>query len=191
MQAESPGHATPLNPLPPGAFDVVCRLQLWPSQRAATVDAVFELSKLAPTAVQADDDEHETLFKNANCEPVGFGVDCTAHFVPVHRSASVIPPLVDPTAEQADAEVHATEDSPAPGLAPVGVSWRLQLVPFQRSASEPLSDPPTATQALDDVHAIPDRALNWAPDGLGVDCTVHFTPSQRSASVRPTPPPSV
>jgi hypothetical protein len=94
---------------------------LWPSQRSATVDAVFELSTLAPTAVQADDDKHDTPFKNANCDPVGWGVGCIAQFVPFHRSASVRPPLVDPTAKQAEAEVHETDDGAAPGLAPVGV----------------------------------------------------------------------
>jgi hypothetical protein len=187
--AAAPGHATPLNPPPPGAFDVVSRLQLRPSQRSATVKVVLELATLWPTAVQAEADEHETLFKNAACEPVGFGVDCTVHFVPFHCSASVIPPLglVDPTAEQAEAEVHATENSAAPGLAPVGVAWMFQLVPFQRSASEPWSDNPTATQALDERQAIPDSWLNCTPAGLGVGCTAQAAPLHRSASVTWTP----
>ena len=135
-QTEAPGQATPVSPLPPGAFWVVCRLHLWPSQRSATVDAVFELSKLAPSAVQADDDEHETLFKNADCEPVGFGVDCTVHFVPFHCSASTRPGP-EPTAMHAEGDVHETENSPALGPGLVGVDRMLQVVPSQRSASAP------------------------------------------------------
>jgi len=93
MHAEALGQATPINrpPLPPGTFEVAWRLHLLPSQRSATVEAAPELSKEAPTAVQADDDEHETLFRKANCDPDGFGVDFAIHFVPFHCSASVTP----------------------------------------------------------------------------------------------------
>jgi hypothetical protein len=38
-------------------------------------------------------------------------------------------------------------------------------------------------QALDDVHATPERMLNCAPAGFGVGCTLQLVPSQRSASV--------
>jgi hypothetical protein len=62
-----------------------------PSQRSATVERLPELSVEAPTAVQAAGDVHDTLFRKANFDPEGFGVDCTAHVVPSHRSASVTP----------------------------------------------------------------------------------------------------
>jgi hypothetical protein len=67
----------------------------------------------------------------------------------------------------------------------------LQLVPSHRSANEPWSDAPTASQAVDDVHAIPERKLNCAPDGLGVGCRVQVAPFQDSASVTFTPELSV
>jgi hypothetical protein len=151
------------------------------------------LSFEAPTAVHADEDEQETLFRKANCDPVGLGVDCTVHFAPFHCSASVIPVLgsVAPTVRQAEDEVHVMENSAAPGFALVGVDWMLQLAPSQRSASEPWSVSPTASQAVDDVHAIPERKLNCAPDRFGVGCTVQVVPFQRSASVTSTPALSV
>jgi hypothetical protein len=91
MHAEAPGQATPISrpPLPPGTFEVASSLHLLPSQRSAKVEAAPELSKEAPTAVHADEDEHETLFRKACCDPDGFGVDFTVHFAPFHCSASV------------------------------------------------------------------------------------------------------
>ena len=85
-----------------------------PSDRSASVEKVPELSTLQPTAVHADEDEHATLLRTASCDPIGFGVDCTVHCEPSQRSASsacVIPVLgnVDPTAVQAEDEVHETE----------------------------------------------------------------------------------
>jgi hypothetical protein len=142
----------------------------------------LEPSKLAPPAVQADADEHETLLKNANCEPAGFGIDCTVHFVPFHPSAMTAPALSFPTAVHAVGDVQETPCKNDPGLE-VGIGWMLQVVPSQRSASAPGSDAPTATQSLEEGHAIPLKKLTCAPDGFGVDCTVHFAPSQCSASV--------
>jgi len=93
MHAEVWGQATPISrpPRPPGTFEVAWRVHLLPSQRSAKVEAAPELSKEAPTAVQAEADEHDTLFRNANCDPDGFGVDFTVHVAPFHRSASVTP----------------------------------------------------------------------------------------------------
>jgi hypothetical protein len=190
-QEEAAGHATPDNRLPPGAFWVVCRLHLWPSQRSATVDAVFELSKLAPTAVQADDDEHDTLLKKAPCDPVGFGVDFTVHVVPFHCSPSVTPEALDPTDEQAKGEVHETENSAAPGLCAVGADWIVHFVPFQRAASVPWSVCPTASHAVDETHETPIRTPNCAPGGFGVDCTDQVEPFHCSTSVWWTPELSV
>ena len=189
MHAESVGQATPPSWWRPGSFGVLCRLQLSPFQRSATVENVFELSTLQPTAVHAEEDEHATLFRTASCDPAGFGVDCNVQFDPFHRSASVIPELglVDPTATQAEAEVHETEKSAAPGLWLVGVDRMLQLVPSQCSASEPWSDTPTAMQAVDETHATPARKLNCAPVGLGVDCTAQAAPVHRSTSVTGAP----
>jgi hypothetical protein len=126
MHAEAPGQATPISrpPLPPGTFEVAWRVQVLPSQRSATVETAPELSKEAPTAVQAAEDEHETLFRKANCDPDGFGVGLTVQFVPSHCSASVTPAApelsVVPTAVQAEDEVHDTEvrlgDGPGLGV---------------------------------------------------------------------------
>jgi hypothetical protein len=92
IQAEAPGQATPISRPLLSAFEVACRLQLWPSQRSARVEGPFAPAKLAPpTAVHAEDDEHEMPFRAANCDPVGFGVDWTVHFVPFHCSVSVTP----------------------------------------------------------------------------------------------------
>ena len=55
-----------------------------------------------------------------------------------------------------------------------------QLVPFQRSASVPALEPPTAVQAADDVHATPDRN---PPAGLGVGWICQLLPFHRSTSV--------
>jgi hypothetical protein len=55
-------------------------------------------------------------------------------------------------------------------------------VPFQRSASAPAFEPPTAVQAEEDMHATPDRT---APpcEGLAVRWIRHVVPFQRSANV--------
>jgi hypothetical protein len=72
-----------------------------------------ELVELVPTAVQPDEDEHETLTRRANCDPVGFGVGRTVQFVPFQCSASVTckPELSTspPTATHAEDDTHETE----------------------------------------------------------------------------------
>jgi len=192
MHAEAPGQATPISrpPWPPGTFDVAWRVHLLPSHRSATVEAAPELSKEAPTAVQADEDVHETLFRKANCDPDGFGVDFTVHFVPFHRSASVTPAApelsVVPTAVHAEDDVHDTEVrmGDGPGL---GVDWMLHAVPFHRSASVPRLEAPTAVHTVEDVHDTPEKPPNCAPAGIGVGWIVQAVPFQRSASVMPAP----
>ena len=182
-------------PLPPGTFEVAWRVQLLPSQRSATVETAPELSLEAPTAVQADEDEHETLFRKAPCDPDGFGVDLTVHVVPFHCSASVTPAKapelsVVPTAVQAEDEVHDTEVrmGDRPGL---GVDWMLHAAPSHRSASVPRLEPPTAVHAVEDVHDTPEKPLPCAPAGFGVGCTAQEVPFHRSASVTPLPELSV
>src|SRR5215510_813147 len=81
---------------------------------------------------------------------------------------------------QADADAQATvfrKGNCAP--AGLGVGLMLQLVPFHRSARLPASEPPTAVQPEDDVHATPDRN---APAGLGVGWIFHDLPFHLSAS---------
>ena len=191
MHAETPGQATPINrPPPTGTLDVAWRVQVLPSHRSATVEAAPELSKEAPTAVQAEEDEHDTLFRKAPCDPDGFGVGLTVHVVPSHCSASVTPPAeglaVVPTAVQAEDEVHDTEVrlGDGPGL---GVDWMLHAVPSHRSASVPRLEPPTAVHAAEDVHDTPEKPLPCAPAGFGVGCTAQEVPFHRSASVSPLP----
>jgi len=149
----------------------------------------------APTAVQADEDEHDTLFRKAPCDPGGFGVDFTVHVMPFHCSASVTPAKkpelsLVPTAVQADDEVHDTEVrmGDGPGL---GADWMLHASPFHRSASVPRLEAPTAVHTVEDAHDTPEKPLPCAPAGFGVGCTAQEEPFQRSASVTPTPELSV
>src|SRR5215472_12210511 len=194
MHAEAPGQATPISrpPWPPGTFDVAWRVHLLPSHRSATVEAAPELSKEAPTAVQADEDVHETLFRKANWDPDGFGVDFTVHFVPFHRSASV-PRLEAPTAVHTVEDVHDTPEKP-PNCAPagIGVGWIVQAVPFQRSASvmpapELSRKVPTAVQAEADEQDTAFKNGPCAPGGSGIDWRLHVVPSHRSASAWSAP----
>jgi hypothetical protein len=53
----------------------------------------------------------------------------------------------------------------------------VHCVPFQRSTA-----PPTAVQALADAHEMLDSPPTCA--ALGVPCTVHRVPSQRSTNAR-------
>jgi hypothetical protein len=179
------------SPPPSGTFAVAWRVHVLPSQRSATVETAPELSMEAPTAVQAEEDEHETLFRKAPCDPDGLGVDLTVHVVPSHCSASVTPAKapdlsVLPTAVQADDEVHHTEVrmGDGPGL---GVDWMVHAVPSHRSASAPRLEDPTAVHAVEDVHDTPEKPLPCAPAGFGVGCTAQEVPFQRSASVTPLP----
>src|SRR5215472_9572251 len=85
---------------------------------------------------------------------------------------------------QADADAQATvlrKVNCAP--AGLGVYWVLQVVPAHRSASVPASEPPTAVQDDDDVHATADKKAD--PAGLGVGWTRQRLPSHRSASALP------
>jgi len=80
------------------------------------------------------------------------------------------------------AVVQATLVSAALPCAGLGVCWMLHLVPFQRSASVPALERPTAVQADADVQETP---LKDAPPcaGLGVCWMLQLVPFQRSASV--------
>ena len=72
---------------------------------------------------------------------------------------------------------------------PLGVDWIVQLVPFQRSASVLFGElpvvayPPTAVQAVDELHATHPSPSTVDPAGLGVARIVQLEPFHRSASV--------
>jgi hypothetical protein len=92
MQAEDDVHDTENRPAPCPGLGVGWMLQLVPFQRSVIVlSGLPKLSTDAPTAVQADDDVHETPNRTLECAPDGFGVGCTAQAVPFQRSASVTP----------------------------------------------------------------------------------------------------
>lgn len=161
-----------------------------PSQRSATMNGAGV--KTRPTAVHADGVEQETPFKKPPLPPVPDGVtgDCIVQVAPSHRSASS-PESVFPTAVHAAAEVHETAPRVYPVLAVVGDGWMLHVAPFHRSATVPsglkeLSNaPPTAVQAVADVHDTPVKKLIGAPAGAGIDSTVQLVPSHLSAMTAP------
>jgi hypothetical protein len=67
---------------------------------------------MAPTAVHAVDERHETPYRTLGCASGGFGVGCTAHVEPFHRSTSACGApelsLYDPTATQLEADEQET-----------------------------------------------------------------------------------
>ena len=69
----------------------------------------------------------------------------------------------------------------------MGVSWIVQLVPFQTSANvnwtPAIRKCPTAVHAVFEVHDTPYRKLSGALVALGVLWIVQLLPFQRSASV--------
>src|SRR5262249_31904481 len=71
----------------------------------------------------------------------------------------------------------------------LGAACALQDVPFQTSASgispEPLSETPTASQNVADVHDTANSAADVEPAGLGTDWIFHEVPFQTSARMIP------
>jgi len=72
----------------PARLGVDWMAHLVPFQRSAKVTGVFRLLFELPTAVQAEDEVHDTAFRKLNCAPDGLGVRWMCHLVPSHRSAS-------------------------------------------------------------------------------------------------------
>ena len=183
VQADDEVQATPLSAAPcPAGLTVGTIFHLLPFQRSASVPtALNELSRRAPTAMQADDEVQATPVRMVNAEPDGLGVGSMRHLVPFHRSASVRPFVETPTAVQPEGDVHDTPvRKPPPGG--LGVVWIRHLVPFQRSARMlPLAELPTAVQAERDVHDTPFRKP--PRPGLGVAWMCHLVPFHCSASV--------
>jgi len=159
-----------------------------PFHRSAIVTKSPELVTSAPTAEQADPDEHPMPLKNANCAPEGFGVGWICHRVPSHRSARV-PEFEKPDAVHDDGEVQATPSRPPPPEGGFGVCWMRHLLPSHRSARIPRLVWPTAVQADGAVHHTPLRTLNCAPEGFGVGWICHRAPFHRSARVTWAPEP--
>src|SRR5579884_3598830 len=116
------------------------------------------------------------------------GMGCTVQWLPSHRSATVDGGPV--FAERSPTAVHADDDeqetplkkSPVPPV-PEGVTvgWIVQAVPFQRSASNPVSVFPTAMQARA-VHATAPRKLFFLCE-VGDGWRVQVVPFHRSATV--------
>ena len=139
VQAEAEAHDTELRELKalPGGLGEGWIVQLVPFQRSTrVVDAVAVLLYVAPTAMQAVAEVHNTPLNKAS---VGLGVVWIDQLVPFQRSTNV-PRVVrldhPPTAVHAVAELHDTLSSSlfvAPAGA--GVDRMDQVVPFQASTT--------------------------------------------------------
>src|SRR5690242_6574556 len=145
--------------------------------------------------MQAAADVQATTFRKVNCAPAGLGVGWMLHLLPFHRSAR-LPALEFPTAVHAEGELQATENRAPPPCDGLGVVWTVHPLPFHRSArvfalGVKALEPPTAVQAVDDVHATPDR--NARAGGLGAGWICQPLPFHRSTSVLPSdvPPTAV
>lgn len=107
------------------------------------------------------------------------------HLAPVQRSTSAFPCPLCPTAMHALADVHDTLPKPPPTA---GVRWIDHRLPFHRSTRvfigpgppKDFPSPPTAVQALAEVHDTPDRKPSCP--GLGVRWIDHLAPFQRSTN---------
>ena len=181
MQEDRDVHATPDRlAAGPAGLRVGWMRHLSPFHLSARVLPLLEF----PTAVQADRDEHDTVFRKP--PPAGLGVAWMRQARPFHRSARVRPFARPPTAAQADRDVHDTLFR-APPPAGLGVAWMRQAWPFHRSARvtivrDLLVVNPTATQAEREVQATLLRKLDAAPDGLGAAWMRHVVPFHRSAT---------
>ena len=147
----------------------------------------------SPAAMHEVEEKHETP-DNEALRPAGLGEAWTVQAVPFHASTrvadiKVMLSVVDPTAVQADAAVHATPDNESFEV-PVGlgVAWMFQVVPFHDSASVvelwvELSDAePTAVHAVAEAHDTEFRDA-LVPGGLGVVRMLQAVPFHASARV--------
>jgi hypothetical protein len=191
MQEEGDTQEMPSScaPRAPRGLGVRCRRQLWPFQRwtiGSGVPEKFE-TRETPNAVHAFEIGQATPISWSPCVPSGFDVRWMLHLVPFQRSASVkrCPEAskYQPTAVQAadalQSALFRTENCAPGGF---GVWTIRHLDPFQRSASVPALDPPTALHDEDEVQATPSRKPPPCA-GFGVGWMRHFVPFQCSASV--------
>jgi len=131
--------------------------------------------------MQASGDAQATLARTTMGAPEGLGVGWMRHLNPFHRSASVLPPPVWPTAVQAEDEVHETPFR-MPPLGGLGVARMRHRAPVRCSASVlPFAVAPTATHADLDVQNTLFRAP--PPGGLGIGWMLQALPFHRSAKV--------
>jgi len=200
VQAVGVVHETPLNSLAeaPAGLGLLWRLHVVPFQPSANGASEPAAPMIvAPTAVQALADGHETPWRTLEVAPVGFGVLWMAQSAPFQPSANVtgVPVMLtkEPTEMQAVDDMHDTASSSL-SVAPVGfgVPSMAQPLPFQTSAKVTavpalLTMNPTAVQAVEDVHDTPFRALRLAPVGLGVVSTDQLVPFHASANVTSVP----
>src|SRR5215471_7273660 len=142
MQAVAELHDIPANPEPiePAGACVVWTRQRVPFHRSASGTLVPGLSPLAPPAVHAVAEVHDTARNSLPIDPVGLAVAWMLQPVPSHRSASAVllssVSVWAPTAVQARAEVQETAKNSLSGWpAGLGTGWIFQLAPVQTSAS--------------------------------------------------------
>lgn len=95
MQAEAEAHDTLMSwiDVAPAGFGVGWIVQSVPSQRSARVTCTPEPSMEYPTAVQIDEEAHDTPCRSLTLAPAALGVRSTVQVLPSHRSAKVAPTL--------------------------------------------------------------------------------------------------
>ena len=126
--------------------------------------------------------------------PAGLGTDWAVHVVPFQPSASgtgfwalliSLPPAVQAVAVGQDTARSSLASDPADPE----TRWKVQLVPFHRSASGVvvpvlLDLAPTAVQARAETHEIAKNPASGNPAGLGTGRMVQLVPFHRSTSGR-------
>jgi hypothetical protein len=121
----------------------------------------------------------DTPARLLNDAPTGIGMGWTVHVVPFQPSASGVRAELEITAPTASHAVAAPQDTPLTDAlvtpAGRGIVTSDQVVPFQVSANgavvnvvDDVTDTPTATQLVDEVHETPASRLLVLPLGLGV-----------------------
>jgi len=164
--------------------------QVVPFHRSARVCTIPAAECCSPMAVQAEGAVQDTGPRKLWTAFAGLGVGRIVQLFPFHRSAKDrTGPDWDevveyaPTAMQAEGDVQDTASRKAcTAPAGLGVGWMVQVVPFHRSArTRPLAVPPTAVQAVREVH---DTLFSAPPPaGVGVGWIRQLVPFHRSARV--------
>jgi hypothetical protein len=189
IHADGPVQATPPSEAP-GALcglGVGWTLHLLPFQRSATVCTIPSVKWRSPVVVQADGEVQEMPPRKVCTAPAGLGVGRMLQTFPFQRSVRGLtgPPweavvLYAPAAMQNDGEVHETPPRPLKcPAAGVGTCWIRHLVPFQRSASSPEFDPPTAKHAKRDAQ---ETAFRETPGTVAIGWFCQLVPFQYCAT---------
>jgi hypothetical protein len=82
---------------------------------------------------------------------------------PFHRSMKSLP-----TAMHDVVDPQETSTNPDRVVVVVGVGWIDHRLPFQRSASVPIDEEPTASHSVVETHETPLSVLELAPGSFGV-----------------------